>query len=187
MGKITTAKAVEKAMALATRELAGKIDGRHTPYNCGDNNDFVYTDEESALKSAWEKKSFTHAGVSYKGKMIFSSGETKFDLRLVHGTDKAVFNYHVPFKKNDAAEKAAAKQSASDKKVAASIKADQAAKDAAKKEKEAAEKAAAKSDEERKKKILQAMATAWNALKKQPADKAAWQKAWLESNKNRKF
>jgi hypothetical protein len=186
--KITTRQAVDKAMAEAKKSLGKAIDNGKT-LNCGEDDDYVWTDDESALNTAWSSKSFTHEDIEYSAcKVIASSGEPKFDLRLAQGTNKAVFNYHVPFKKDTSEEEAIAKKSVDDKKKAAAHKLELEKQAKEKKEKEKVDAEAKKKEDASNKKRDLAMATDWNKLgKSQPKDKDKWEKAWLEKNKNRKF
>ena len=57
--KITQRQAVDKAMAFAMANLGTGID-RERRVNCGDDDGYVWIDEESALNAAWTSKSFTH-------------------------------------------------------------------------------------------------------------------------------
>lgn len=185
--KITPSKAVDNAMAEAKAKLGAAID-KGKVLNCGDDDDYVYTDEEASLNNLWTAKTFKHDGVVYEARKInASSGDVKFDLRFANGSGPSVFNYHVPFKKDTSAEDAADKKSAEDKKVAAAFKLELERKEKEAKEKAAADaeakKAAAKLEEKR----TQALATDWKKANLKDKDKAAWVKAWLEKNKNRKF
>jgi hypothetical protein len=188
--KITPQKAVEKAMDIAHSDLGKNIDSGKT-LNCGDDDDYIYTDEEQSLNTAWMKQKFSHNGVDYTPRKInASSGDVKFDLRFAEGTDKSVFNYHVPFKKDTRAEEAAAKQSAEDKKIAAAHKLEL---EREKKEKEEADKKAKeqkKLDDARQKKLADAANTAWNAFKKtkgwnKSIVEKTWKEQWIEDNEKR--
>ena len=185
--KISPSKAVDKAMAKANADLGAAIDAGKV-LNCGNDDDYIYTDEEKALNSAWSSKRFVHKGVTYAARAVnASSGEPKFDLRFANGSAASVFNYHVPFKKDTRAEEEAARQAAEAKKAAAAHKLELERQEQAKKEKAAAEAAAAKAAEALKKKRDQAMATDWKKTGLKDKDKAKWEKEWLEKNKNRKF
>jgi len=185
--KVTPAEAVRKAVAKAKSSLADAID-KGKVLNCGDDDDYVYTDEMAALSTAWERQSFEHDGVTYKAKKIApSSGEPKFDLRFAADGGKSVFNYHVPFKADTRAADEAARKSAEDKKHAAAEKKRMEEEDARKKAEAAAKAEEAKAAAALAKKREQAMATEYKKLAKPPADKAKWVKEWLEKNKNRKF
>lgn len=176
--KLSPKAAADKAWKKATTSLPAWINGnKKGPLNCGDDDDYVFTDDETALSSAWKGKKLKIGDVEYSAKPVLaSSGEAKFDLRLANGSGPSVFNYHVPFKKDTSADEARAATSAADKKAAALKKAELEEK---KKQLEASAKAAAALKKETDKlnaKLTQAARTKWNSLpaaqqKKFPADK----------------
>lgn len=185
--KITPSQAVANAMAEAKAKLGASID-KGKVLNCGDDDDYVWTDEEAALNSLWTKKTFTHDGVEYEARKInASSGDVKFDLRFALGSGKSVFNYHVPFKKDTRAEDAAALESAEAKKIAAAHKLELARKEKDAQDKAAAAAVAKKEADKVELRRQQALATDWKKAGLKDAEKAAWVKSWLEKNKNRKF
>lgn len=176
--KLSARAAADKAWAKATSSLPAWINGKKKgPLNCGDDNDYIFTHEESSLNSAWRGKKIKIGDVTYEAKPVLaSSGEAKFDLRIGNGSGPSVFNYHVPFKKDTSADEARAAASAADKKAAEAKKIELAEK---KKQAEAAAKAAAALKKETDKvtaKLTQEARTKWNKLapaqqKKFPQDK----------------
>ncbi|HZC73479.1 MAG TPA: hypothetical protein VE442_22470 [Jatrophihabitans sp.] len=187
---ISPSTAVQKAL-----KEAHNVPTKPHPYNCG-TDDFIYNTELEQLKGAWHGTRLTLGGATYVARdVIVSSGEPKADLRLAKqnaGSDAAVFNYHVRFKQNTAADAAAKAQSRADKANARQFQQAQAAKQAVARQDAKEAQAANRAEEKVPARRKQAMREAFNKLPantrpKTPEDKRRWEAGWLEANKNRRF
>jgi hypothetical protein len=196
--------AVAKVYALAQHFItqsnaAGQPANGYRTYTEPDKDVYITADKEKPLIAKWEGKDCGSAHLYCKGSG--SSSGALVDLKLQLEDDwgptwkkgTSPFVYHIPIDTYHSPEDKKREQQAKEQKEAAA-KRDKEEKE--KKEKEATAKVdaavAKKLQEEMEKRRTQAVDTAWNkALKdKKPpkaTEKAAWQKKWLEDNKNKKF
>jgi hypothetical protein len=192
--KIGAGKAITMAEAAfntwyASAGIAAKV-AAPNPWTVGVKNDgtedFVTPDIEKSVVDTWKNKGDLK-GFERRGSL--SSGEAKIDLKLAWpGRTESSFNYHVRVQEDPAIEEARKKQAAADKKIAEEHKA-KLEKEKTDKEDAAKKKAEAdKIEAARQKKLDQAAATAWNALKdteKKKNNEKTWKEKWKKDNNAR--
>jgi hypothetical protein len=190
MGKINQSTAIsnaEKAASSWYKSNKEKVDAKTYTgvFNTGDDDDWVSSDLQETIRKAWIAKGEWNG---LERRASFSSGENKFDLKFaIEGKSNACFNYHVPFKKDDSAEKARLEQSAKDKEIAEAFKKEQAKKEAEAEKLKKAQDDAAKLEKARMVKVDLAANKAWNVHKttkayKKTDNEANWKKAWIKDN-----
>ena len=135
MPKIGQAEAIKKAEKAAKKwyeRNKDRIDGGTytSVYNTGPDQEehldvWVSTTLQETIRRAWKDKDDWNG---LERRASFSSGETKFDLKLAYkdsGATRSLFNYHMPFKADESVDIVRHQQSKSDKKLAKQFKVEQ--------------------------------------------------------------
>lgn len=193
---IANAETAAKAWYAANK---AKLDADTTvgTLNTGPTDTFISNAQAEAVIAAWKNKGDWN-GLGRRASLTSaSSADQSIDLKLAQpGRSASCFNYHVLIGQDPAAAakaKAIALEAAKNKQNAADNK--KRLEDLAAKKKEADEAAAktAKENAAKEAKKKQAMTTDYNNAVKKDANlkktdkKAAWEKSWLDKNKNRAF
>lgn len=194
MPKIGQAEAIKKAEKAAKKwyeRNKDRIDGGTytSVYNTGPDQEehldvWVSTTLQETIRRAWKDKDDWNG---LERRASFSSGETKFDLKLAYkdsGATRSLFNYHMPFKADESVDIVRHQQSKSDKKLAKQFKVEQDKLKPTEKQIKT-QRVVARTQKANQEQLEVKANTAWNSMlkktkKKPKVEEAEWKRLWKE-------